>query len=555
RVAELEAVDTLGEIGLLLDDERTATVVARSAVTILEFGPEVFRTMYKNVPTFGLGVSRTLAERLRRTSHRLPVPDADVDDEEATPSEDLIDRLPQPFMERHRVVPLSIDDERVELGVVDDPSSQLLSAVQEQFPGLEIEPKRISLQVFNRAFENRAGSGTWDRLPTDILESAETIDDDEESLPTIEPEAEAGTDDDLPRKLNQLLLRTVSEGATDLHLSADQRPRWRIDGQIHELEDSAPMGTAEVQQLLEPVMTEGDVEEFRDQGDVDFGLSVEGLSRFRVNMFVDHNGVGAVFRQIPSEIMTIDQLGLPEVVKHLAEQPKGLVLVTGPTSSGKMTTIAAMLDHINRRRREHIITIEDPVEYLHESHRSLVNQREVGVHTESFATALRAALREDPDVILVGELRDLETLRTAIETANTGHLVFGSLHTSTAATTIDRILGLFPADEEEQVRSTLAEGLRGVISQVLCRRRGGGQIAAYETMICNHAIANLIRESKTHQIPQAMQSHRDQGNILLNETLAEYVRRGTVDFREAASQSIDRSDLAKRLGRESDGRF
>jgi twitching motility protein PilT len=301
--------------------------------------------------------------------------------------------------------------------------------------------------------------------------------------------------------------------------------------------------------MLLPVMDERARTTFEAENDVDFSYPVEGLARFRVNMFKDDAGIGAVLRQIPSKILTFEQLGLPAAVARMCDQPRGLVLVTGPTGSGKSTTLAAMIDYINRNRHAHILTMEDPVEFVHQSQKSLVNQREVGTHTKSFTRALKAALREDPDIVLVGELRDRETVHLALETANTGHLVFATLHTNTAASTIDRIVDLFPAEMHGAVRSGLAESLRGVICQTLCKRIGGGRIAALEVLVSTPAINHLIRDGRTFQIPGTMQTGKAVGMQLLNEELAQLVRNKKVEAEEALARSVDKDDLAKRIGR------
>jgi twitching motility protein PilT len=258
--------------------------------------------------------------------------------------------------------------------------------------------------------------------------------------------------------------------------------------------------------------------------------------------------VGSVFRQIPEKILTIEQLGLPAVVQQLCEYPKGLILVTGPTGSGKSTTLAAMIDHINRTRKSHIITLEDPVEFVHQNHMCLINQREIGPHTNSFARALRAALREDPDIVLVGEMRDLETVALALETANTGHLVFATLHTNTAISSVSRIIDLFPAEQQNQVRAVLADTLRGVVAQTLCRKIGGGRIAALEIMVSDISIASLIRDGKTQQILTAMQTGKSRGNKLLNEELTRLVTDKKIEQDEALAKAVDKPDLASRLG-------
>lgn len=552
EVAQLEAVDTLGEVGLLLDEPRTASVVALEEVTALHFEPRAFEAMYHNLPKFGLGVSRALAERLSRTSHQLPVPDAgEPDNEGELESDEAFELLPRHFIERHRVLPLSIEEQTLILGVVDDPSTEVLSAVHNALPGLQIETKRISSSDFKESIRSNVGdasSSISDLASETAADGGESSVEVDDSL--LASDVQTTTNERLSRvspRLQRLLRQMVSEGASDLHLSAGQQPRWRLDGMIRPLRDADPLGSTEVLEMLQPLLGASELQKFEESYDIDFGMTVEGLGRFRANLFMDHRGVGAVVRLIPGEIMDLQQLGLPAVTEKFCDQPKGLVLVTGPTGCGKSTTLASMINHINEHRREHIITIEDPIEYVHESKKCLINQRDVGVHTENFTSALRSALREDPDVILVGELRDLETIRIALETANTGHLVFGSLHTATAAGTIDRILGMFPSDEEDQVRNTLADTLRGVISQVLCRQKGGGQTVAYEVLVSDHAVSNLIRENKTHQIPNAMQTHREEGNILLNATLAQFVRQGKITYREALGKTTDRDDLAKRL--------
>ena len=278
-------------------------------------------------------------------------------------------------------------------------------------------------------------------------------------------------------------------------------------------------------------------------GDTDFAYQIDGLCRFRCNLFKDRKGMGGVFRVIPSKILTVDDLNLSEHIRELCFLTKGLVLVTGPTGSGKSTTLCAMVDHINSSRKDHIITIEDPIEFVHPNRSCLINQREVHMHTAGFKPALRAALREDPDVVLVGEMRDLETVAIAIETAETGHLVFGTLHTSSAVSTVDRIIDQFPADQQAQIRIMLAESLKGVIAQVLCKKIGGGRVAALEVLMVNAAVSNLIREGKTFQIASIMQTGKARGNVLLNAALLELVKKKLVEPEEAYLKAIDKRGL------------
>ncbi len=346
-------------------------------------------------------------------------------------------------------------------------------------------------------------------------------------------------------KLDPILHQMVEAGASDVHLTALHQPRWRIDGEIDLIPGREELGREEVYDWLRPVMEERHTEEFDRDSDVDFAYAIEGLARFRVNMFRDHHGVGAVFRQIPDTILTIEQLGLPAITKSLCDHPKGLVVVTGPTGSGKSTTLAGMIDYINKTQKTHILTLEDPIEFVHPSRKALINQREVGEHTKSFSRALRAALREDPDIVLVGEMRDPETLAIALETANTGHLVFGTLHTATAISTIDRIIDMFPAEQQSQVRTGLAESLRGVVAQALLKKKGGGRVAAIEVMVVNNAVSALIRQDKTAQIMSIMQTGKKLGNQLLNDELARMVKEGIVTYEEALSKSLEKAELAK----------
>jgi twitching motility protein PilT len=335
----------------------------------------------------------------------------------------------------------------------------------------------------------------------------------------------------------------VARGASDLHLSAGNAPQIRKDGEMQPLERGiAPLSTEEVVQLLAPIVPGKNRLQFEKYHDSDFAYEIEGVGRFRGNIFLDRKGMGAVFRRVPTTILTADQLELSPSILKLCALKKGLVLVTGPTGSGKSTTLAAMIDHINRTRTDHIVTIEDPIEFVHENKRCLINQREVHTHTRSFKAALRAALREDPDVVLIGEMRDLETVAIALQTAETGHLVFGTLHTTTAASTIDRIIDQFPASNQAQIRVMLADALKGVIAQTLCRRVGGGRVAGLEILIVTSAISNLIRSGKTHQIPTMMQVSRGAGMVTLGDALADLVKAGKITPEEAQLHTPDQAE-------------
>lgn len=338
--------------------------------------------------------------------------------------------------------------------------------------------------------------------------------------------------------------------ASDLHLSSGVRPTYRVHGVMKPTssEKTQPTPAEEVERLLGEIMPDRNRQEFETKKDTDFAYEIAGVGRFRVNAFFDRTGVGAVFRHIPEKVLTFEQLGLSQVFADLCMLNKGLVLVTGPTGSGKSTTLAAMIDYINENRSDHVVTIEDPIEFVHTNKRCLVNQREVHRHTEGFKAALRAALRQDPDVVLVGEMRDLETTETAIETAETGHLVFGTLHTSTAASTVDRVIDQFPADRQDQIRMMLSVSLKGVIAQTLLKRAdGSGRVAAFEILVVTPAVANQIREGKSHQIPMAMQTGAKLGMCSLNDDLIRLVKERVVDPVEAYQKCVEKGDLESRL--------
>ena len=340
------------------------------------------------------------------------------------------------------------------------------------------------------------------------------------------------------------LFRTMFQmKASDLHISVGSPPMVRHDGEIKPLPGRPVLAAADTERILWPIAPNRNVEEFKRRNDTDFAYEIPGLARFRCNFFRDRKGMGGVFRVIPSKIITAEEMGLSKEILQLCHLPKGLVLVTGPTGSGKSTTLCALIDYINRHRTDHIITIEDPLEFVHENKKCLINQRQVGEHTDSFKDALRAALREDPDIVLVGEMRDLETVSIAIETAETGHLVFGTLHTSSAPSTVDRIIDQFPADRQSQIRVMLAESLKGVISQMLCKKIGGGRVPVLEIMIGIPSISNLIREAKIFQIPSIIQTGKKHGMMLMNESFTELVKKKVVEPQEAYAKAVDKAGL------------
>ncbi|MCC6794064.1 MAG: type IV pilus twitching motility protein PilT [Candidatus Hydrogenedentes bacterium] len=348
-------------------------------------------------------------------------------------------------------------------------------------------------------------------------------------------------------QIDKYLMMMVKHGASDLHYCTRCKPIFRKDGSMMALRSEEELDPQVVRTVLFEIMPETNEKQFNELHDTDFAYSLEGYGRFRVNVFMDHKGMGAVFRVIPTKILTCEELGLPDSVKKFCTLSKGLVLVTGPTGSGKSTTLAAMIDLINTNRSEHIITIEDPIEFVHPNKSCLLNQREVHNHTKSFKAALRAALREDPDIVLVGEMRDLETTHIAIETAETGHLVFGTLHTTTAISTVDRLIDQFPSDQQQQIRTMLAGTLKGVVAQNLLKKKGGGRVAALEVMVVNHAVASLIREAKTNQIMSIMQTAKKEGMTLLNEELARFVKDDVVEPEEAWRKAVDKEGFMKAI--------
>jgi len=346
-------------------------------------------------------------------------------------------------------------------------------------------------------------------------------------------------------KIDAFFNLMLDQKASDLHLASGNPPMLRINGELHKV-DYPPLESDQLKAMLYEITPEYKVKVYEETGDVDFGYEIPGVSRFRANFFNQRNGVSAVFRQIPSKVWSFEDFErvdapLPPVLKKFSMLHRGLVLVTGPTGSGKSTTLAAMIDYANKNRKDHILTVEDPIEFVHESKNSLINHREVGVHTKSFSSALKGALREDPDVILVGEMRDLETIELAITAASTGHLVFGTLHTQSAAKTVDRIIDVFPADQQNKIRATLSESLRGVVAQNLFRRIDKkGRVAALEILVFTTAIANLVREGKTHQIPGMIQVGKKLGNTPLDDSIMDHLRMKRISPDEAYEKCLDK---------------
>ena len=342
-------------------------------------------------------------------------------------------------------------------------------------------------------------------------------------------------------KLDAFFKLMVDQGASDLHLVSGSQPILRVSGELQRVR-YAVLESDDLKKMLYEVAPEYKIKQFEETGDVDFAYEIPGLARYRANYFVQKYGVAAVFRQIPDTILTVEQLGLPPVLNKLPLYPKGLVLVTGPTGSGKSTTLAALVDYANAHRKDHILTIEDPVEFVHKSRNCIVNHREVSLHTKSFTSALRAALREDPDIIMVGEMRDLETISLAVEAASTGHLVFGTLHTQSAAKTVDRIIDVFPHDQQEQIRATLADSLQAVVAQTLFKRRDTkGRCAALEILIATPAVRNLIRDGKTFQIPTVLQTGKKFDMQSLDDAILDHLEKGRINAEDAYLHCLDKA--------------
>ncbi len=345
--------------------------------------------------------------------------------------------------------------------------------------------------------------------------------------------------------ITQLLQFAYQHDASDLHISAGESPMVRIHGDMKRIK-VAPLTFEQTAAMIYDIMSDVQRKVFEEKSDIDFSMQLGDIARFRVNVFRQNRGVGAVFRKIPTKIFSLEELNMPSILAQLSRKEKGLVLVTGPTGSGKSTTLAGMINLINEELEGHILTIEDPIEFVHQSKKCLVNQREVGPHTMSFSNALKAALREDPDIILVGEMRDLETIQLALTAAETGHLVFGTLHTSSAPKTVDRIIDVFPPSQQAQVRAMLSESIQAIITQTLCKKKGGGRVAGLEILIGTPAVKNLVREGKIHQIPSVMQTSRGIGMQTMEMHLLELFERGLID-RDTAIDKSGNADLFKEL--------
>ena len=576
EIARLRANDTVGEVGLILNHPRTASVVCQKQSYALRFDRRGFDYLSDHIPGFAKQLSKLIADRLLQRNLKATFPVLERD--EIRPSADLVRMIPSEAIVRHRLIPVAKDGNTVVVGFVDPPGSELATRVRTALGDLALEIRLLRMADFDRlldAFQLKPAEPAAAPAPQPAPAAVPTAGvqlplashrgvGSQVPIPTGPSEVSGElklnrelrgsgahsivTQLDQLERIRPILTEMPTAGASDLHLSAHQRPRWRIDGDLFELTEFSPIGPEEILDLFEDLMPSAAIREFNHHHDCDFAFEVEGVARFRANVFRDGHGVGAVLRLIPLETLSMDKLGLPVAARQFTLMHQGLILVCGPTGSGKSTTLAAMIDHINRHRPVHIITLEDPVEYAHKSQMAKVTQREVGKSTTSFARGLRASLREDPDIVLVGELRDRETMELALQTAQTGHLVFGTLHTTTAIGTVDRMIDMFPVEQHNQVRNAIADMLKGVVNQHLCKRIGGGRVAAYELLVGGSAVSNCIRQGKNHQIATIMTTNRGEGHRHLNDELYDLVRKRQIEPLEALRHAEDRKDLKVRLG-------
>lgn len=552
ELERLSQHQSVGELGMLLQHPRTATVRCTKQTYVVVFDRGGFDYLLDSMPGFARQLSRQMATRLGAANVRRDFPPA-PGDAVSSPDANLVRAFPRATILEHRVMPLQRRGGSVLLGFVDRPSRETVTEARKALNDAPVQLVKLAMRDYDRLlqlFELKPE-------PEVVLEAAIVEPSTKKELPNRRGRPRGtgtGTQTSVVTRVENLarveplLRRMIQTGASDLHLSAMQRPRWRIDGDMYEIADFGILGDEEVLDLVGGLIPDSAWSDFEDHSDCDFAFSVEELARFRTNVFRDDNGVSAVLRLVPMHVPTMEQLGLPKAARQFCNLNQGLVLVCGPTGSGKSTTLAAMIDHINNTRRAHVITIEDPIEFRHESKVSMMTQREVGKNTTSFQRGLRASLREDPDIILVGELRDRETMSLALETAMTGHLVLSTMHTSTAIGTIDRIVEMFPHDQHDQVRSSLADSLRGVVNQQLLKRSGGGRIAAFECLVGTSAVCNCVRQGKNHQIQTVMTTNKKEGHRMLNQDLQELVHSNAVEPMEALLRAADKKDLRARLG-------
>lgn len=526
RLARLGPPDAVGEMGVLLEAHRTASVYAAGPVVALRFTAQRFHAMLLRLPYFGLVMARTLARRLHTANRQMPMPE--LGDPAERPDDEALTLLPAAFQIRHRVVPLHIDEDHVTLGCLDDLPPGVLGAIEQQLPGMRIRRVRITANLFEDIMRSRGAVG---------------------GFPAPDERAPGGGSSAPPAapRLDPLLRRMVAEGASDLHLSAGQVPRWRVDGALHALADLGPLGPDETLDLFDPVMTPAQRAAAEAGDPVDFAYEVDGLGRFRVALYADVRGTSAVLRSIPAHVPTLAQIGLPAAASRLTAPGPGLVLVSGPRGSGRTTTLAALIDHLDRTRPVHVVTLEDLVEFVHESGKALITQRAVGPDLADRLEALQATHRADADVVLVGALDDAAITEAALRLAASGVLVLGCVDARTAPGALERLVEAFDGPQQPRVRATLARVLRGVVAQALVPRVDGGRAAAFELLLADEAVAELVREDRTPRLPDAMRARADAGHRLLNASLEALVKSGRITAAAATMVSPDPVDLGRRL--------
>jgi twitching motility protein PilT len=541
ELGRISPPNIFGEMGLLLRNHRTASVIATEPLLALQFHHQTLDLMFDGIKGFGRQLSAMLALRLVQTSRRAPMPFSELHPEDIGAIEPQVLRLiPTPFVLRHRVLPLQFANNLLTMGFVDDPTPTLIQAIQSIMPGVQLRPQRISNESFTRALT------THGMLPAGSIQEPNKMAISEEP-PVIIGISASQTDIPIPRtiseiqaqiaKIKPLLQRIVEEGASDLYLSAQEKPRWRIGGQLHIIEDYRPLQPLEAFKLLSGLIPQPRYQQFEDEHHTDFSCTIKDLSRFRISLFRTEKGINAVLRPIPLVIPTLEQLQHPPAIRAIAGLNDGLVIITGVKGSGKTTTIAALLEAINDTRNAHILTLEDPIEYLHNSRRSLIHQREIGSHSKDFQQAIRSAIRENPDILVISDLQSSEAIYSAIELARSKHLVLGCLNTRGAINAINHLLEQFSEEQRSHIRHYLSEILRCVVSQELCNHRNGNRIAAFEYLAIDPNSAALIRKGDISALLDIL-CHQP-GNFSIHTHLAQLVQTGQISTKTAFNHAFD----------------
>jgi len=522
---------SIGEIGVLLETPHIAAIQATQETMVLQCDQVIFRYMFENFPGFGLAVSRFLARRARDLSMRIAMPH--YDESLGNPPAEVQNLLPLAVIIRHRILPLRSDKNTLYLGCITDPDPYTAAVVRDLLPSMEIKLVRIKGCFLERVIRTRAGLSNVD-LQTNPDQAGE----------------EAGLTGAWASKspqLDALLNRMLSEGATDLHLPAGQNPYWRLGGKMVRIMDGGPLASDGPFELVKPVLDDRAIKELDEANETDFSYIIPGSARFRFHLYRDGRGISAAVRVNPSVILNIEQLGLPPVVRKLCHYANGIILIAGLPGSGKSTTLAAVIDYFNKTRSSHIITVEERIEFVYTSDKSLINQRECGMSAECIGRGLKATLREDPDIVMIDELHDPEVMMQALEIAGTGRLVVATIRASTAVGAISQVIDTFPPRLQKQARYQLGETLRGVVCQTLCKRTDGGKVAAFEVLVINAMMGNMIREDKVAQVSTLMQTGRSEGHVFLNESLYTLVNSKKISGEEAFEKSQDKEDLKRRI--------